>query len=418
MPGSTIIGESTASANGPPPGKQDASNPAFVQWLIHQPDSVHKQALDSIQGTDGTKARKRLQAARDDARKAAFQAGDKTMPGIDASGNGINWGSREAQAAAVRGQAQTRADMAANSVSTDPNNYRYDAAMVPDVGYRPGDKYSTLGAAKAEGVANYGAPINQVRTDTSGLDAQKGVLGEYAKLYSQGGLSDIDRARMEQSRQTRGVEMRGRDEAAMQQAEQQGRFGGNAALVSRLSINQAGNNQRALDDLQTSSLGLQRRDQLLGSQAALGGQIQSANDALDHFNTQGARDRQTSIFQANNQAIRDQYSDQTQRDTTNNATANHGVDLGFQYDASLANKRTDDANDASRFNVSPNQGVRGQLHDTLAANDPSLQVAGQTAAGLDAEAAAHREAQAQRLAAITGTVTGLATAGAKAATGK
>lgn len=231
------------------------------------------------------------------------------------------------------------------------DDYSYNAALDGGAGWNPEDQYAYLGQMDALG------RTDQRRTDTMGLDAQRSVLGMYSNALAQGGLDASDRARLEQSRSMRATQARGAEQAIMANAAEQGRMGGNAQLLSKLQAQQNSANQGAMDDLNIQAMALDRRNALMSGMGTVGYQVQSAQDAIDQFNTMGERDRKLQNF-----------NEQNSRDRYNTDTTNHGVDLRYGADTERSSLNTDRTNDASRFNVSPGQGSRGMVSDRAAAS--------------------------------------------------
>lgn len=280
-------------------------------------------------------------------------------------GSGI---SREGRAGAMYGENIADAeDILAQTEALGPGDYSYEAQQETD----PGSLVNTLEHAPEVDPLTHklqNEAINQARTDSTGVNAQKGVLGEYANLYAQGGLSAIDRARMAQARQTRQIQNRGAQQAIMARAEQMGRAGGNAELLSRLQAQQGSQNALAMDDLQTSALALQRRDALLRDRASLGGQVQSAQDSIDAFNTLGERDRIKENLARENDATDATWAEKNARDRefTQERNTAHGKE--WTETAARGSRNADRVTEARRFNVGPNQGARGRVRDIAAAN--------------------------------------------------
>lgn len=187
----------------------------------------------------------------------------------------------------------------------------------------------------------YEQDISMGRTDTQGLDAQRAALGDYRSIIDQGGLTAADRAAVFESQQMREQELRGNREAIMRNAAEQGRAGGVAQMLMQGQASQGTANQRALDDMRMQAMALGRRDQAIGAQAAVGGQVQSAQDALDRFNTMSRQDVQ-------------------QR---NIAAQQRGIDTRYQDEQGARIDNTNIANEAERLNKSNAFGNRGRFNE-------------------------------------------------------
>ena len=242
-------------------------------------------------------------------------------------------------------------------------DYTYNATLEDGAGYQLADKVEHAGAVDPLTLQMQQDAINQERTDTMGVDAQKGVLGEYANLYGQGGLSAIDRARMARARQVRATQAKGDRGAIMQRMEQMGRAGGNAELLAQLDAQGQAEQALAMDDLETESMALQRRDSMLRDAGNLGGQVQTAQDAIDRFNTLGERDRIKQNLDRENEARGATWTEVSERDTQFAADKNAAHGAQFSEDSARNARNANRRTEASRFNVSPTQGRRGQIDD-------------------------------------------------------
>lgn len=287
------------------------------------------------------------------------------LRGMNEIGMGDSSGtSREGRAGAMYGENIADAKDIQDQVDAlGMEDYTYDPAQEQGAGYQLVDQIEHAGAFDPYQAKLQDEAINQTRTDTTGVDAQRGVLGEYANLYAQGGLSAIDRARMAQARQQRMIQNRGAQGAIMARAEQMGRAGGNAELLSRLTTLQGSQNALAQDDMQTNALALERRDALLRDRASLGGRMQEAQDAIDAFNTLGERDRVRQNIDRENRAGEINFDERNVRDRNFTSERNAAHTTQFGEDSARDSRNTDRTNEARRFNVGPNQGRRGQVRD-------------------------------------------------------
>jgi len=240
-------------------------------------------------------------------------------------------------------------------VDTDWRTQRASALMADNAalarqayGMRPGEDaytvtpemYETMGWSPDQQYA-YEDAVNQGRTDTTGVDAQTKALQGYSDIANQGGLTDIDRARMALSHQSREQELQANRGAIMQNAQEQGRAGGQAQLMAQMQGAQGTANMRAMDDLQTNALGLGRRDTALAGMADVGDQVQTAQDAIDKLNTEGERLRQE----------------------RNVERKNKGIDVKYQDERGIKAANTDTKNEADKINKSSGYGARGAYED-------------------------------------------------------
>jgi len=230
---------------------------------------------------------------------------------------------------------RTNADLARKAYGMVPGQdaYTVNPEMYQTMGWSPDEQYS------------YEDNINQKRTDTTGLDAQTRALQGYDDIVNEQGLTAIDRARIAQSHQGQEQELRANREAIMQNAQEQGRAGGQAQLLAQMQASQGTANMRAMNDLQTNALGLQRKDSAIGSMGALGGQVQSAQDSIDRMNTEGKR-----LVQQRNIERK-----------------NAGIDTKYEDEQTTGRANTDTKNAADQLNKSAGYGARGQYGDQVAA---------------------------------------------------
>lgn len=292
-------------------------------------------------------------------RQTAFRNGE-VLEGVDPGGGGLGANKDETQTLLQSYQA-SKTGAAADNVSADQEDYTINPVM--DQGYAPAlhpeQDYAYRGSADPLTLATQDQAILQHRTDTTGVDAQKEVLGNYTEAINQGGLSAIDRARIAQSQQMRAIEGRGQEMAVMQQAEQQGRAGGAAQLLGRMRAGQSRMQARSMDDLQTNALALQRKDALMRDKASTGGAMQTAQDVIDQFNTKGEQDRARANVDTRNSATAATWEQNTKNKDADTAQYNAGVNSGNQYGALLGSHNTDVANNAEAYNKSAGGGRRG-----------------------------------------------------------
>lgn len=373
----------------------------YWDWVAHQPRTVRDQVtaayIQSMGG--GDHAHHWVNDHLSKAQESAIAKGDK-LPDTNAqTGEGISFTSDKDRAAFQRNTSTTQAaDNQALVKALSPDAYTINPTL--DKGYAPalhpeqGAKYE--GAAGDEQVAAL-LGANQSRTDTTGVDAQKAALDQYRQTIAQGGLTAIDRAAIEQTRQKRDQEARAGALAAEQKAEMMGRAGSAASRLLAQQAGQSATNQQALENMQTNALGLARKDAATNQLASVGNSVQSAQDAIDNFNTAGERARRAAIFAAQNQAYQDKYHEQNARDLHNTDTYNDMRTRGLGYGATLSASNTDRINAAEGANKSATGGARGQVQDIIAAQNPinASRESSATAADTyqrDADARAEQEA--------------------------
>ena len=223
------------------------------------------------------------------------------------------------------------------------------------------------------------------------------------------GLGAVDVERRVADDEDRGG--RAAEEAVMQDAAEQGRGGGNLEFIGRLGAEQAATQQISNQDLQTQALALARKDAALSGMAGVGGQVQSAQDAIDNFNAEGERTRVRENLERQNFANTANFNESNAREHGNADQFNRGVDLGFATDTARSGANADRQNSASQFNASPGQGVRGMMRDRLGLREAAAGRGNNAAALFQQGAIADDANSAARDAAIIGAVGGLANTG-------
>ncbi len=330
-------------------------------------------------------------------RNAAFKNGE-LLPGVDSAGNGTSLSQGE-KANLLTGKAVSGGQKVADAVSTNPADYLVKPTAQAD---EKAISLAKLGKADPLTLATQDAAINQTRTNDTGVNGQVDALHQYQDVLSQGGLTAIDRARMAQSQQVQQAAAKGQEQAIMADAAEQGRGGGNASLLARLQAQQGATNNIANDDLQTQALALQRRDQAISGEANTGGQIQSAQDAIDQFNTTGERDRARNNLNTINQGKTDTWNENNNRDHANTQTTNQGKILDYATNAGIHTSNANQVNEAQAQNVSPTGGARGMARD-IAGGQAALLGQYNGAAGLFAGEQANKDSMdAQQRAALYG----------------
>jgi hypothetical protein len=237
---------------------------AYADWLAQQPLDVQEREWTAV----GKGRRARLRPYLAEARKqlwtnwakGGFQG--EAPPGMDRSGGGSGL-ERDQIQGILTGAALTEAEgLQADQPGIDA--YQEDAVLDQGPGYSLLDRLTDEGAFYDESVdgmnlTEYEA-AKQVRTDTTGREAQERSLADYDAVIAQEGLTDIDRARIERMRQDTARRGRAQEGAIMADAAERGRASGNLSFLMRNQAQQAATNERALGDMDTAALGLARKD--------------------------------------------------------------------------------------------------------------------------------------------------------------
>ncbi len=358
--------------SGQPPTPEDV---AFVQRLAasahsaeaagimaYWPIEVQDQIFQGINSSGGVNNGDRLQTNLDRERTRVRQEAFRNWaanggkgplpPGVDRSGGGTGLAPD-----AVQSLLSSMGTAEAESIQgQQPGLDAYQEDVVLDQGAG-----SFLDRLKGDPNAWYDESVEgmnlteyeaakQERTYTTGRDAQVRSLDEYDAVIDQGGLTDIDRARIEEMRQTTARRARGQEEAIMADAAEQGRGGGNASLLLRNQAQQAATNQRALGDMQTAALGLERKDQAIRNRGFLGGDVQLADDAIDKLNTENSQATLDNNAAAKNKAEAERWGlEMDHKDENVDVTQGaHAVD--HDTETARSERNTDRTNEQNRYN--------------------------------------------------------------------
>lgn len=414
-------------------------SPQYFDWLAHQPAAARKYWVEDYEinqtgpgggvlsgkaGRGG--ANKRIKAAQDQllaAQEKALSHGE-TLPDVDKrTGAGIQFSSPAAEAKYRADSATWTAGIAADQAAgITAQDVTVNPTFVPtdQAAAHPEDVVAHIGDPGQEAVTQEQA-IAQARQNATGANAIGQSISDETNAINAGGLDAIDRARLQQAQMKRGMESRAAQQAIQQQAEQQGRFGSNASLVARQSAQQGSENQQAQDDAQTMALGLERKNTLMANRATQGLGLQTINDALDHFNTQGQRDVEHANAIAKNTAAHSDIGAQRQVAENNTEITNKALGAGMGYRAGVAGQNTDIANTAEQINKGPSGGASAMLGLTEGANAPLIGTQ-ESGAGMTHALGVDQAAQDAQRKALPYTVVGnaldLGIQGAKAAAGK
>jgi hypothetical protein len=337
---------------------------AYADWLAQQPLDVQEREWTAV----GKGRRARLRPYLAEARKqlwtnwakGGFQG--EAPPGMDRSGGGSGL-ERDQIQGILTGAALTEAEgLQADQPGIDA--YQEDAVLDQGPGYSLLDRLTDEGAFYDESVdgmnlTEYEA-AKQVRTDTTGREAQERSLADYDAVIAQEGLTDIDRARIERMRQDTARRGRAQEGAIMADAAERGRASGNLSFLMRNQAQQAATNERALGDMDTAALGLARKDDAIRNRGFLGGDIQNADDAIDKFNTQNAQATLDNNAAAKNRAEAERWGLENDNKNENVDVKQGAIGVEYDNDTSRSDKNADRQYGA---NVANDQGEQARYAD-------------------------------------------------------
>lgn len=164
--------------------------------------------------------------------------------------------------------------------------------------YEQGDPLEL--AKEREAVLQGDTNMQGVEADPLAIERQREAMGQMYDIANQGGLTAIDRARMEEARRDQNQWVRGQREANQQRMEARGMSGSGTQLVDDMIAAQQGAQRISQADLNTEAMAQQRQmDAIYGyGDMASGVRRQSfdegarraeAQDIIDRFNTSGRR---------------------------------------------------------------------------------------------------------------------------------
>lgn len=235
--------------------------------------------------------------------------------------------------------------------------------------------------------------FNAIATDPSYVGAQKQALQQLQAVATQGGLTAVDRAQLNDITNAQNQQNRSQNAATMQQAQQRGTGGSDLTAVNEL-INEQGAADRAANSGVSVAANAQQRA-LQAMQAA--GNTGNALEAQTYGEAANKAQAQNAIDLYNKQAL-----NQTNLYNTQTSNAAQGANLANAQAINNANTQTGNAN--AEYNAQQNQTLY---------ND-ELQKA-QGIAGVDMNAAnAEQATKNQETGATLGLISGAVQGGAQA----
>lgn len=194
-----------------------------------------------------------------------------------------------------------------------------------------------------------------IGTDPRLRDAQLGALSSLQEIGTEGGLTAMDRAKVEELASRTGQEERGAREAIVQHAAEQGRGGTPAELAALLANQQGAATRASQQGTDIAAMAQERALQALTQAGALGGQIRSqdfgeksdvaaARDALAKFNAEHLQSTEAANVAARNAAQERNLAERQRIADTNVDTAGKNKEIAVNakqtaYDNEMA-KRT------------------------------------------------------------------------------
>lgn len=337
---------------------------AAGEYIARLEPQIQASIWDQLDSRWSTERVDQVQQVTDQTRQLAFKHGDQ-LPGVDSQGGGSGL-SPDAIQSILTSQGVAEAEQLQGE-QPGIEAYQEDAVLDQGPGYSFLDRINnTPGALYDESVegmdlTEYEA-AKQERTDTTGREAQERSLADYDAVINQEGLTDIDRARIEEMRADTARRARGQEEAILADAAERGRAGGNASLLLRNQAQQSATNTRALGDMQTAAMGLERKDNAIRNRGFLGGDIQAADDAIDKFNTQNAQATLDNNAAAKNRAEAERWGLENDHKDENVDVKQGAIAVDYDNDTNRSDKNADRTYGA---NVANDQGTQNWYGDKV-----------------------------------------------------
>lgn len=252
--------------------------------------------------------------------------------------------------------------------------------------------------------------FDKITTDPSYVGAQKQALQQLQNIGSQGGMTAVDKAQLQDIDDNENAQRQGQDQAILSNAKERGVGGSGIETVNRLLSQQNASNAAAKQGTDVAAQAQTRALQALQSAGQLGGQIESqqygeqaqkagAQNAIDQFNTQTANATNLYNTQTANQAQASNLQNQQSIDNANTGVANTQASqnsAAYQqvYNDALAKAQGMAGIDTSWANQAAKDSDQNQAGNTAILNG-ALKLGGQaigTAFGGPAGAAAASQA--------------------------
>lgn len=277
-------------------------------------------------------------------------------------------GNNAAKGDAAKAAAQREAALAAIQNINTPNI----SDMMVDY-----DNYENMGDLSAilqDTFTQQDSELGDVATDPRLRQAQMDALATLERISGGGGMTDIEKAQLNDTRQGTAQEMASGNQAIREEMARRGMGGGAQEMLLRQQLNDDLLNQRADQDLNINAMAQQRALDALAQQGSMAGSMEDrdyaqkaavarANDEINRFNT------------ANRQSVAN----------ANTATKNTVADRNLTNRQNISNSNVDVNNKQKDFNSNVYQ------------QDFNNQMAkGQALAGAYDNAAAGSSAEAQR----------------------
>jgi len=327
---------------------------------------------------EATAAMQQAKAGIKAARGRAFRDG-LLLEGVDATGGGTDL-SKEDRQGVIQGSAIEGSTQVYQDLIQDPSNYSIEDVEDEGAGYQLADKLGKFDEDVDPLVLAQEQIIEQIRSNEEGrvgersaLSGLQGLAGQYQGAIDQGGLTAIDRARVEALRQDTARRARAQEEAILADMTEKGRGSGLASMLLRQQAQQSAADQRGLYDAQVGAMGLERKDRLMAGlgdayteAGTLGHGMQEADDAIDSFNAENRQEVSSRNTDRDNVGRTTTWGQNRTNENSNVTQGNTVATIQFGEDSARATRNANLERGADIYNTGPGQGERGRFQDSLA----------------------------------------------------
>lgn len=211
------------------------------------------------------------------------------------------------------------------------------------------DKYVQSGALtpdQAEAALLNSNAYNEIKTDPSLVGAQKQALQQLQDTANQGGLTALDRSKIQDIQDTLNTTARGRNQAVLQNARERGIGGSGLELTNQLMNEQSAADQASRAGTDVAAQAQARALQSLQAAGQLGGQMEA-----QQYGEQANK--------AQSQNAIDKFNAETQNATNlyNTQTGNQAQAANLANAQAISNANTATANANKQYNAQQNQTV-------------------------------------------------------------
>lgn len=192
---------------------------------------------------------------------------------------------------------------------------------------------------QAQAILQDPSALESMNLDPGAMNAQLEALNQLQDISRNGGMTDVDKARLANIQSQMGAQERGSREAIMMNARERGVAGGGAELAAQFANQQASADRANLEGLNVNAQAQQAALEAIKASGAMGGQIRgqqfgeastvaSAKDAINRFNTANRQDVVNANTAARNAAAAQNLSEKQRVADSNVGLRNQEREIG------------------------------------------------------------------------------------------